>query len=302
MRRFCYRAGCLSRVHLPVPVIVVGNISVGGTGKTPLVIALVELLRNHGYSPGVTTRGYGGENITSPQPVTVDSDPYAVSDEAVLLAMRGRCPVVVGRDRVAAAILLHEQGCDVVLSDDGLQHYRLWRDIEIAVIDGARGLGNGYLLPAGPLREPPRRLREVDFVVVNGTATDSRDYSMTLVPQVPRRLSDQLERPLASFGSSPVHAIAGIGNPQRFFDALASSGLQVIPHAFPDHYRYQRKELDFGDDYPVLMTEKDAVKCRRLVDNERYFYIAVDALLDERLEPQLMQVLAARNDTIGRQG
>ncbi|MCC9002187.1 MAG: tetraacyldisaccharide 4'-kinase, partial [Candidatus Competibacter sp.] len=184
IRRFLYRNNVLKSVGLSVPVIVVGNISVGGTGKTPLVAQLVELLRDAGYKPGVVGRGYGGQSTQWPRSVMADSDPVQVGDEPVLLARRCRCPVVVGPDRVVAAQLLYETyDCNVIISDDGLQHYRLRRDIEIAVVDGFRRFGNAACLPAGPLREPPSRLREVDFVVSNGAAR-GQEYLMSLCGEI----------------------------------------------------------------------------------------------------------------------
>lgn len=274
-RRYAYRN---RRRCLPTPVIVVGNISVGGNGKTPLVIYLVERLRANGRAPGIVSRGYGGRANT-PQAVSPDSDPRQVGDEAVLLAGRCRCPVVVGKDRVAAAqALLLDYACDVVVADDGLQHYALARDIEIAVIDGQRRFGNGFCLPAGPLREPPRRLREVDWVVGNGSAK-AGEILMTLHAEHAHRLSEAKEsRALRGF-RVPVHAIAGIGNPQRFFTTLREHGLTLYEHPFPDHHRFSAGDLDFGDDLPILMTEKDAVKCRPWA-SERCWYVPVCARLD----------------------
>ncbi|PCH60106.1 MAG: tetraacyldisaccharide 4'-kinase [Gammaproteobacteria bacterium] len=293
LRRKMYRLGILERVRLPVPVVVVGNISVGGTGKTPLVIALVELLIKQGYKPGIITRGYGGEQKGDPILVTPDSNPYSVSDEAVLLAQRIQCPVIACPNRIASSQLLIEKGCDIIVSDDGLQHYRLERDIEIAVIDSSRGLGNGYCLPAGPLREPEKRLKTVDFVVVNGGNSDNTDrYAMKLQSHSPRRLSTDEEQGIDNFNKTPVHAIAAIGNPQRFYRYLIASGLTVLEHDFSDHHRYTVEDITFDDDYPVLMTEKDAVKCRTIAKGDNYWYITIDAVLDERFEPLFSTLLA----------
>lgn len=250
---------------LPVPVIVVGNIAVGGTGKTPFAIWLVERLRSWGFRPGIVSRGYGGRAPAYPYSVLTDSDPALSGDEPLLLARHCACPVVVAPDRVAAAqALLERHDIDVVVADDGLQHYRLARDLEICVVDGARGLGNGALLPAGPLREPPQRLHDVDLVVVNGAGWDDpslRPLRMQLVAHEARLLRGEGVRPLSAFCHRRVHAVAGIGNPRRFFDALREQGIEVIPHAFPDHHAYVAADLDFADSLPVLMTEKDAVKC-----------------------------------------
>lgn len=250
---------------LPVPVIVVGNIAVGGTGKTPFVIWLIERLRSWGFRPGIVSRGYGGRARVYPYAVRADSDPADSGDEPLLLARRCACPVVVAPDRVAAArVLLASHDIDVVVSDDGLQHYRLARDLEICVVDGARGLGNGALLPAGPLRESPQRLREVDLVVVNGAGWDDpslHPLRMQLMSHEVRALRGDAAQPLSAFRHQRVHAVAGIGNPQRFFEALREQGIEVIAHAFADHHGYSAADLDFADSLPVLMTEKDAVKC-----------------------------------------
>ncbi|WJW76781.1 tetraacyldisaccharide 4'-kinase [Thiohalobacter sp. IOR34] len=292
LRRQAYRLGLLRTRRLAVPVIVVGNISVGGTGKTPLVAWLAERLAAAGYRPGLVARGYGGRARSWPQQVRPDSDPAAVGDEPVLLARLSGRPMAVGPDRVAAAeALLAHSDCDLIISDDGLQHYRLARDIEIAVIDGVRRLGNGLCLPAGPLREPPSRLQTVDFKVCNGVAGPG-EYAMRLSIRKARRLNDAAdERPLAAFRGSPVHALAGIGHPQRFFEALRRQGLEIIPHSFPDHHAFQAADLAFAaDGRPVLMTEKDAVKCQRLgLDN--LWLVPLEVQLDARFEAELLERL-----------
>lgn len=301
MRRWLYRQGLLRSEGVEAPVIVVGNISVGGTGKTPLVVRLVELLREAGYQPGVVSRGYGGQSTQWPRHVVADSDPRQVGDESVLLARRCRCPVVVDPDRVAAArALLATYDCNVILSDDGLQHYRLRRDIEIAVVDGFRRLGNRACLPAGPLREPPSRLREVDFVVGNGVARDA-EYIMSLQGDTALNLADPwVSSALAGFRRGTVHAVAGIGDPRRFFDHLRHARLRIIEHSFPDHHPYRPEDLRFQPDLPVLMTEKDAVKCRSFALDEAW-YVPVDARLDPEFEEQLLKRLAAVAMTKGIQ-
>ena len=263
LRRLLYRAGLLARHRIPVPVVIVGNLTAGGTGKTPLVIWLVHFLSASGYRPGVIARGYKGRAHHWPQPVCADSDPLNVGDEAVLLAGRCGCPVVVGPDRVEAARALLERGeCDLIIADDGLQHYALERDIEIVVIDAVRRFGNGYCLPAGPLRESTGRLTEVDLVVVNG-ACGPGEHPMTMRAESAVSLEPGIaSRALAGFERQSVHAVAGIGNPGRFFACLRRAGLRLQEHVFPDHHVYVAADLDFGDDRPVLMTEKDAVKCR----------------------------------------
>lgn len=291
LRRVLYRRGLLTVWHPGVPVIVVGNISVGGTGKTPLVVWLAQRLRAHGYRPGIVTRGYGGKAQDWPRSVTPHSDPALVGDEPVLLAQRCDCPIVAAPDRVAAVRhLLEATDCNVVISDDGLQHYRLGRDIEIIVIDGIRRFGNGACLPAGPLREPPQRLTEADFVVVNGGPPAPGEFGMQLRAGMAIPLVGGERKPLGAFSGQRVHAVAGIGNPQRFFDTLQGQGLEVIPHPFPDHHPYQARDLVFDDDFPVLMTEKDAVKLRPYAGAGQW-YVPVDADMPPELEAALMQRL-----------
>ncbi len=264
-RRLAYRLGLRRVRRFPVPVIVVGNISVGGTGKTPLVIWLAEYLRQRGWNPGIVSRGYGGRAQHWPQQVRADSDTNSVGDEAVLLAAATGCPVCVGPDRPAAVeALLAHAGVDLVLSDDGMQHYALGRDLEIAVIDGVRRLGNRLLLPAGPLREPASRLGRVDMVVVNGGTPAAGEYAMKLAQPTLASLRDDRPGDLRDFVGRRVHAVAGVGNPQRFFDLLSRLGIAVEPHPYPDHHAFEAADLQFDPPLPVLMTEKDAVKCRRL--------------------------------------
>lgn len=263
MRRLGYRIGLFRSRRFPVPVMVVGNITVGGTGKTPLVIWLCDFLRGRGLRPGIVSRGYGGRARHWPQQVRSDSDPASVGDEAVMLAALTSCPMCVGPDRPAAvAALLAHTDVNIVVSDDGMQHYALARDLEIAVIDGERRLGNGFLLPAGPLREPGSRLTQVDMVVVNGQGGDG-EFSMKLFQPSIRPLAGGEEVGIAEFAGRKVHALAGIGNPERFFDLLIRYGVRIDPKPFPDHHAFVAKDLIFDDGLPILMTEKDAVKCRR---------------------------------------
>jgi tetraacyldisaccharide 4'-kinase len=262
-RRGTYRMGLFKAVSLPVPVVVVGNISVGGAGKTPLTVALIEGLRTRGFVPGVVSRGYGGKE-KGPVLLNAQSDAFDVGDEPVLVACATDAPVAVGRDRVAAAKLLLSAGkIDVLLADDGLQHYKLARDVEICVIDGERRFGNGRLLPAGPLREPVARLSTVDFRVCNGGTSGPGEIPMTLSGNAAIALSaPMMSRALQEFRNTRVHAVAGIGSPARFFSQLRGAGLDLIEHAFADHHPFRAGDLEFGDELPVLMTEKDAVKCR----------------------------------------
>jgi tetraacyldisaccharide 4'-kinase len=289
LRRYAYRKGLLPSYRLRVPVIVVGNITVGGSGKTPLVLWLVEFLREAGYRPGIVSRGYGGNSNSAPRAVNAGSDPMEVGDEAVLLARRCACPIRVAPDRVAAARDLPVE-CDVIISDDGLQHYRLRRDIEIAVVDAERGFGNGHCLPAGPLREPLRRLQEVDLIVNNGKR-DGAGYTMLLQELALHNLhNESLTSYATDFHGQKVHAVAGIGHPARFFAHLRRLGLDVIEHGFPDHHAFTAGEIEFGDGAPVIMTEKDAVKCRRFA-KPHHWYMPVQAELDIAFGKQLLALL-----------
>lgn len=259
-RRWLYRRGGLRSERLPVPVIVIGNLTAGGTGKTPLALAVAAFLRDNGWKPGVVSRGYGGDQR---EPLLLDDrpDPARVGDEPCLLR-QGGFAVAVGRDRPAAARLLLDAGCDVVIADDGLQHYRLARDVEICVIDGVRRFGNGRLLPAGPLREPLWRLGQVDLRVCNGTAAPG-EYAMRLRGEQACQLVDGQSQALGAFAGQRVHAVAAIGNPGRFFDSLRALGIEVVEHAFADHHPFVAGDLAFAEPLPVLMTDKDAIKCSR---------------------------------------
>lgn len=264
LRRLQYRRGLKSVTALPVPVIVVGNITVGGTGKTPVVIWLATQLEARGYRVGIVSRGYGGSAKNWPQQVDGNSDPEQVGDEPVLLVRATGCPVVVDPNRAVAAQALHATGrVDVILSDDGLQHYALHRSIEIAVVDGNRGIGNGFSLPAGPLREPSARLDDVDAVVVNGGSWERQGaFRAQAVADHVYQAAGTGRKPLQSFRGTRVHAVAGIGHPERFFDLLETAGLDVIRHPMPDHAKLSAANLEFDDASPVLVTEKDAVKCQ----------------------------------------
>ncbi len=294
-RAALFRHGVLRSSHPGRPVVVVGNLIAGGSGKTPLVIALVERLREEGWVPGVASRGYGRQDATTPRWVEADTAPELAGDEPLLIAREAVVPVRVDRDRAAAARALVERGCNVVVCDDGLQHYRLKRDIEIEVIDGGRRYGNGLLLPAGPLREPQARRQRCDFHVVNA-GSDPVDASaanadapggagfgewqMRLLPGDAQALRGARALPLSAFSGQRVHAVAGIGHPERFFSLLRGQGIAVVPHAFPDHHRYTREDLAFGSDLPVLMTAKDAVKCAPFA-GERFYSVPIRTELPE---------------------
>jgi tetraacyldisaccharide 4'-kinase len=281
MRQAAYRSGLLHATRVAAPVVIVGNLVAGGTGKTPVVLWLAAELVRRGWRPGIVSRGYGA-HASHPRPVPAGGDPRIFGDEPLLHAERSGCPVWVGRERpaVAAALLGAHPECDVIICDDGLQHYRLARDFEIAVRD-ERGAGNGLLLPAGPLREP--LTRPVDAWVVNGSGAGEGEFPMRLVPAGFRRVSaPDIEVPREQLAGKRLHAVAGIGNPGRFFAQLRSLGLTARTHAFADHHLYRPEELAFGDCDFVLMTEKDAVKCRGF-GNDRLLALRVEAEIDTRL-------------------
>lgn len=297
LRRLTYRLGWRSVARLPVPVIVVGNIAVGGTGKTPFVIWLADMLRHAGRRPGIVSRGHGG-SMLAPSQVDAASDPFSHGDEPVLLARRTGCPVWVGRRRgdTARALLRAHPEVDVLVCDDGLQHYAMARDIEIAVVDGVRGHGNGWRLPVGPLREAPGRLSEVDAVIVNGPSradiAPPGAFAMRLMPGafVNLRHPERRSGPDA-FRDKPVQAVAGIGHPQRFFDTLADLGLRVVPHGFPDHHAFTLADMPAGT---VVMTEKDAVKCADFTRDDLWS-LGVDAQVGDGLQSLILSKLEKRH-------
>ncbi|GMQ88712.1 MAG: tetraacyldisaccharide 4'-kinase [Gammaproteobacteria bacterium] len=294
VRRLAYRIGLLRRICLDCRVIVVGNIAVGGTGKTPLVIAIAKRAQQAGLRVGILARGYLGRAGRWPQQVSGSSDPGQVGDEAVLLARKTGAEVFAGPDRVASGrALLKASPCDLLICDDGLQHYALQTDTEIALVDAMRGQGNGLCLPAGPLREPVSRLRSVDAVVALGDDGDNADwpYSMRLVPGAARNVADPSnDRSLASFCGHSLHAVAGIGNPERFFTTLRAAGLRIQAHPFADHHPFSPADLEFGDSNPVLMTEKDALKCEQFAQHN-WWFVPIEAQPDARLENWLAKLL-----------
>ncbi len=294
IRRTLYSLKILKSTKLDVPVIVIGNISVGGTGKTPLVIWVAKFLKESGFTPGIISRGYQGKAKSWPQQVRPDSDPVIVGDEAILISRQAACPMAVGPDRVAAAkALLKYSDCDIIISDDGLQHYALQRTIEVIVVDGVRRFGNGYCLPAGPLRETTSRLDKVDFVVTNGIAAQG-EFAMRYSGKILVNLTQTDSKlMLSEFKNKKVHAVSAIGNPQRFFDYLRGQGLDIIEHIFPDHYMYTRDDIIFDDDLAVIMTEKDAVKCQRY-SLENYWYLPVNVEMKKEFGLRLL-------DKIGEQ-
>ena len=292
LRRWLYALGVRRSTQLPIPVIVVGNLTAGGTGKTPLVAWLANELRQRGWRPGIVTRGYGAA-ANDCRRLPPDAEPAQYGDEPVWLAHATSCPVAIGRRRaVAARLLIERDGVDVLISDDGLQHWSLARDFEIVLIDGQRGFGNGRLLPAGPLREPVERLERVDAIVVNGGVREGA-YSMQVHAARALSLRDLASaRPLAAFSGQQVHAVAGIGNPARFFDLLRSHGLAVLEHPYPDHHRFDGSELVFDDPAPVLITEKDAGKCAPFAD-ERIWVVPIDIELPPEFADRVHRALHA---------
>lgn len=289
LRKCFYEYGWLKNYRLNAPVVVVGNINVGGTGKTPLVIWLAEQMKLAGYKPGIISRGYGGSARLVTE-VLPDSNPIQVGDESVLIAMRTKCPVFVSADRVSAGqhLLKSYPECNIIISDDGLQHYRMQRDVEIVVYDSVKGFGNGALLPAGPLREFQSRLKTVDVIVSNGA--DSRKnlacfnpVTMELVATDFYNLVDVQKKSSAqAFSQLKILAVAGIGNPQRFFDQLHAMGLQFESLAYADHYVFQTKDFEHTNADVILMTEKDAVKCRSFAQSN-FWVLPVSAQLNDSL-------------------
>lgn len=290
IRRMLFRSGLLRSHRLPVPVVIVGNITVGGAGKTPLTCALADALRERGWHPGVVSRGYGGSARTT-QVVAGDDDPRVVGDEPLIFAAMG-LPVSIGSDRVAAGreLLAAHPYCNVILADDGLQHYRLARTMEIAVVDEARGFGNGLLLPAGPLRETVERLREVDAVVrlmppevsypraKSGHATQMHHVALPWCNLVETARSAEP----SAWRGQVVHAVCGTGNPARFFAMLRTLGVVALEHAFPDHHRFVPADIAWPGAAAILMTQKDAVKCVGIAD-ARCWYLPVRAEIDPAL-------------------
>lgn len=299
LRAWLYRTGLLGKHRVPVPVLVVGNLVAGGSGKTPLTIAIVERLRAEGWTPGVASRGYGRADTSVALWVEPTTPAAEGGDEPVLIARQSEARVRVDRNRVAAARALAAAGCDIVVCDDGLQHYALARDIEIEVIDGRRRHGNRLPIPAGPLREPAERGAACDFRVLNaGSDPDIvagfGEWPMWLVPGDAVPLVGGRTLPLSAFAGRRVHAVAGIGDPERFFAMLRALGIAVVPHAFADHHAYTADDLRFGSDLPVLMTAKDAVKCAAFVD-ERHYAVPVRAELTEAFWVALLAKLPGRS-------
>ena len=299
IRKFCYRQHCFKSSLFQVPVIVIGNITVGGNGKTPLIIHLLKEFKRKGYKPGVVSRGYGAKNPQLKKgnvlPVDISNEAKIYGDEPWMIAKKTNCPVVVGIKRALAVdYLVKEFDCNIVLSDDGLQHYNMSRDIEVCVVDTSKLFGNELCLPAGPLREPVTRLKEVDYIVYHQTeAMNSNDQKLhmyldfdqiySLDGSLPAEGSLQADGSkeiitISALKNKTVHGVAGIANPERFFNQLRKNGVKVIEHPFADHHQFIHSDLDFGDNLPILMTEKDAVKCYSFALSN-CFYVSVKAAL-----------------------
>lgn len=291
VRRAFYRCGILKSFAFNVPVIVVGNITVGGTGKTPLVIWMVNYLREQGYHPGIVSRGVGSRPHKKPYKVTGASSVLDAGDEPYLMERNTNCPVVIFHDRAqAVATLLADGKCDIVISDDGLQHYRLSRTLEVVVVDGQRKFGNQQLLPAGPLREPVGRIKDADMVIYNNDQNVDA-FRMKIVSENLVPLNDAVPtKDICDFSGKKVHAIAGIGHPQRFFNLLEKMDMQIDAHPFPDHHVFNKGDVNFPDDYPVIMTEKDAVKCMSLAV-KNCWYIKINIEPDNAFKQALSSVL-----------
>lgn len=293
LRRIAFNSGLLGSTKLAVPVIVVGNITMGGSGKTPVVLWLAQQLQKQGFKPAIISRGYGGSN-SNPLAVTSTHSAAEVGDEPLLLLFRAQCPVWVGVDRVAVgkALLEAHPECNVIISDDGLQHYRLQRTIEIAVVD-AQIEHHQYLLPAGPLREPLNRLKTVDLIIANGQVEIDGAYVMHFSSGAFYNLTDITKRAnAADFKQQSIVAIAGIGKPERFFDYLMSLGLTFVAKPFQDHYAFSAKDLAAINCDVLLMTEKDAVKCTSFA-KKHYWALPIDAEIDTAIIPIIVSKLAA---------
>jgi len=287
--------GCLQRLYQPLhPIVIVGNITVGGTGKTPFIVWLVKNLKARGLRPAILSRGYGVKITGAPIEVSKYSDPNIVGDEPVMIATKVDCPVIVHSDRVLSCRYASKKNIDLIICDDGLQHYKLKRDYEIVIIDGEREFGNGQLLPAGPLREPISRLKSVDLVLkqVSSVSIESdynSDGAFYLTGELAKNINSGKTQPLIDFLGKKIHAVAGIGNPDRFFDLLEGKGLELERHYYKDHHKYSSNDLSFDDELDVLMTEKDAVKCKKF-DNDRLWSVPVELNFSNKKHAWLINI------------
>ncbi len=291
LRRSYYRIRNSNNSYLPVFVIVVGNLTVGGTGKTPFVIWLAKYCKNKGLNVGIVTRGYKRESKQHMIEVQPQTTPSEVGDEALLLALKTSCPVIVSANRrQAVETLVSKYQVEVVLSDDGLQHYNMPRDKEIVIVDTEQLFGNGRCLPAGPLREPVKRIKSCDLIIYSNCENSSNAAFKMQINDAVSLSSDIVRKSVKDFTNFTVHAVAGIGNPSRFFNALRGAGIQVIEHRFPDHYTYQENDLEFNDAHPILMTEKDAVKCKKFTHKD-IWYVPVSLLPNDLLRQSISTII-----------
>ncbi len=291
LRKVVYKIGIKKIVKFPVPIIVVGNVTVGGTGKTPSLITIANEFLNHNFKVGIVSRGYKSHTRNYPKQVSVYDSPYVVGDEPLLIARRCACPVVIDPNRVRAVqYLLEHFSCDVILSDDGLQHLAMGRNVEIVVIDGKRRFGNQHCLPAGPLREPLSRLKTVNYLITQGNA-QLNEFDMFLQPTYFINIKNpQLKYSVLDFPYRKVHAVTAIGNPHRFFHDLKQMNLDVLSYSYPDHYFFSEKDFfKFSEHDIIVMTEKDAVKCE-VFAKDNFWYMEVEAIVDAALLQQLLKI------------
>lgn len=305
VRRLMFQIAIFKQPKLDIPIVIVGNIGVGGNGKTPMVIYLVEQLKARGLSVGVISRGYGGNEQMHPLLVNDDTTAEQAGDEPVLIYQRCNVAVMVGRDRVLSVEKLMAQGCNIIISDDGLQHYRLKRDVELVIVDGKRRFGNGWLMPAGPLREGLWRLKTVDKVIINGGLADIDEDLMTLQGDSVINLISKQRKSIGEFlaencKNNSINALAGIGNPERFFISLHELGFTLGQKiGFVDHHHYNKDDLQqFNADVPLLMTEKDAVKCITIA-NENTWYLPINAHFEQNQGEQLIELIMTRSKNYG---
>lgn len=295
LRQLCYKSKIFGRHSLPVPVIIIGNINIGGAGKTPLVIWLAQKLQKYGFKPGIISRGYGGISKRYPLLVSKDSDPKDVGDEPVIIARYIDCPIAVSPKRIeASTAVIKHFNCNIIISDDGLQNYSFNRNIEIVVVDAERTFGNKYCLPSGPLREPTSRLRYIDFLVCNGESNNYL-FNITISANKAINITDtSIQKSMIEFSGQDAHGIAGIGHPKRFFNLLTKFGINIMPHEFNDHYYFQSHDINFNDNRMILMTEKDAVKCQYFA-SDNMWYIPIKASVNGKLNQLIIKKLADNN-------
>ena len=291
LRIILYKKGLMKIQRSNYPIIIVGNITVGGTGKTPITIWLANHFIDMGYRPAILTRGYKGKIGDIPIEVSKESNPERVGDEAIMIASKLKCPVIAHPDRNLSLRYVSDKNIDFIISDDGLQHYQMDRDYEILIVDNERMYGNNLLLPAGPLREPISRLSRVNLVLKNAESEDAKNNNnlFRLVGKTAINLITGDSKLLVDFASTKIHAVAGIGNPSRFFRSLKKVGLDVYEHPFEDHREYKSSDLSFNDENEIIMTEKDMVKCKRFA-NPRMWFVPVEVQFYQNEQPWLLDI------------